>query len=55
VIVVLGRVLRPDRVPAHAAYLQRATRRSTRLGPNEDPDSARRPCARCVQTGAPTE
>jgi hypothetical protein len=55
VIVALGRVLRPDRVPAHAAYLQRATRQPTGLGPNEDPDSARRPCARCVQAGAPTE
>jgi hypothetical protein len=55
VIVALGRVLRPDRVPAHAAYLQRAVRQPTGLGPNEDPGSARRPCARCVQTGAPTE
>jgi hypothetical protein len=55
VIVALGRVLRPDRVPAHAAYLQRAMRRQTGLGPDEDPYSARRPCARCVQTGAPTE
>ena len=55
VIVALGRVLRPDRVPAHAAYLRRATRLPTSLGPNGDPDSARCPCARCVQAGAPTE
>jgi hypothetical protein len=55
VIVALGRVLRPNRVPAHAAHLLRATRQPTASGANEDPDSARRPCARCVQTGAPTE
>jgi hypothetical protein len=55
VIVVLGRVLRPDKVPAHAAHLQRAMRRPTGAGPDEDPDSGRTPCARCVQTGAPTE
>ena len=55
VIVVLGRVLRPDRVPAHAAYLQRAMRLPPAPAPNEDPEPDRRPCARCVQTGAPTE
>jgi hypothetical protein len=55
VIVALGRVLRPDRVPAHAAYLQGATCQQKCPGPNEDPDSARRPCARCVQAYAPTE
>jgi hypothetical protein len=56
VIVALGRVLRPDQVPAHAAYLQWATHRPpTGSGPNEDPESAPRPCARCVQAGAPTE
>ncbi len=45
VIVALGRVLRPDRVPAHAAFLRRAAHEQR----------AGRPCARCVQTGAPTE
>jgi hypothetical protein len=45
VIVALGRVLRPDRVPAHAAFLRQAAR-DVRAG---------RPCARCVQAGAPTE
>jgi hypothetical protein len=52
VIVVLGRVLRPDRVPAHRDFLRRLA-----------PDSAvgvelgdqAGPCARCVQTVAPTE
>jgi hypothetical protein len=55
VIVALGRVLRPDRVPAHAAFLQKAMRQPTDRGPDEDPDSAGHRCARCVQTGAPTE
>jgi hypothetical protein len=55
VIVALGRVLRPDRVPAHAAYLLRATRQPEGLGPDEDPDPVGRRCARCVQTGASTE
>jgi hypothetical protein len=55
VIVALGRVLRPDRVPAHAAHLQRATRQPRGLGPSEYRDPGRGPCARCVQTGAPTE
>ncbi len=48
VIVVLGRVLRPDRVPAHAAFLS-ALRRADAL------DDVTRPCGRCVQTMAPTE
>jgi hypothetical protein len=55
VIVALGRVLRPDRVPAHAAYLRRATCQTKCLGPNEDSESARRPCARCVQAYAASE
>jgi glutamine phosphoribosylpyrophosphate amidotransferase len=49
VVVALGRVLRPDRVPAHAAFLrgqQRADLSVTDVG---------RPCARCVQTAAVTE
>jgi hypothetical protein len=55
VIVVLGRVLRPDRVPAHAAFLRQA-----RFDPQDSASSAqlspaRRPCARCVQAGASTE
>jgi hypothetical protein len=54
VIVALGRVLRPDRVPAHAAFLQSASLEPPPLAPDE-PGSARRRCARCVQTGAPTE
>ena len=53
VIVALGRVLRPDRVPAHAAYLQRATLQPADVGTDEGHGSARRPCSRCVQTGAP--
>jgi hypothetical protein len=48
VIVVLGRVLRPDRVPAHADFL-RPLRRADALG------EVARPCGRCVQTEAPTE
>ncbi|HWD54648.1 MAG TPA: phosphoribosyltransferase [Acidimicrobiales bacterium] len=48
VIVVLGRVLRPDRVPAHADFLG-ALRRADAL------DDVARPCGRCVQTAAPTE
>jgi hypothetical protein len=57
VIVALGRVLRPGRVPAHAAYLQQATRAPASAGPGRDENaaSARRPCARCVQAGTPTE
>jgi len=47
VIVVLGRVLRPDRAAGHAAFLDRQ-RRSVVTG-------ARRACCRCVQTGASTE
>jgi len=45
VIVVAGRVLRPDRAPAHAAFLDRARRRADGPGP----------CCRCVQTAASTE
>ena len=48
VIVVLGRVLRPDRVPTHADFL-RPLRRAAALG------DVARPCGRCVQTLAPTE
>jgi hypothetical protein len=55
VIVALGRVLRPDRVPAHAEYLQRAELVPPHEAPNRGAASAWRPCARCVQTGAPTE
>jgi hypothetical protein len=55
VIVALGRVLRPDRVQAHAAYLKRATFQPPGLVPSVETASARRPCARCVQAGAPTE
>jgi len=51
VIVALGRVLRPERVPAHAEFLRS-------LGPgvgrslHADPGA---PCARCVQAAAVTE
>jgi hypothetical protein len=49
VIVVLGRVLRPDRSAAHAAFLChcRAPVAATGGGPV--------PCCRCVQAGASTE
>ena len=47
VIVVLGRVLRPDRSAGHAAFLERHRRGATTTG--------RRACCRCVQTGASTE
>jgi hypothetical protein len=51
VIVALGRVLRPDRSPAHAAFLRR-----TRIQPGGDAgDAAALRCCRCVQTGAVTE
>jgi hypothetical protein len=51
VIVALGRVLRPDRLQAHAAFL--SERRLAGIGGLlADPS---RPCARCVQTAAPTE
>jgi hypothetical protein len=51
VIVALGRVLRPDRSPAHAAFLRR-----TRIQPGADAgDAAALRCCRCVQTGAVTE
>lgn len=49
VVVALGRVLRPDRVPAHAEF----------LGRREPAGAAfvdvNGPCARCVQTEAGTE
>jgi hypothetical protein len=48
VIVVLGRVLRPDRVPAHADFLRA-------LGPAGALGDVDRPCGRCLQTTAPTE
>jgi hypothetical protein len=51
VVVALGRVLRPDRVPAHAEFLssgQPGAARSFLAGPSEV-------CARCVQTLAVTE
>lgn len=48
VVVVLGRVLRPDRVPAHADFLRP-------LRPAAALDDVARPCGRCVQTVAPTE
>ena len=51
VIVALGRVLRPDRSPAHAAFLRR-----TRIQPGADAgDEGALRCCRCVQTGAATE
>jgi hypothetical protein len=51
VVVALGRVLRPDRVPAHAAFLSRRhlTDADSLLA------SSSWPCPRCVQTAAGTE
>ncbi len=51
VIVALGRVLRPDRVPAHAAFLRRARVPPAQRALGATPG----PCCRCVQTGAGTE
>ncbi len=48
-IVTLGRVLRPDRVFAHADFLRRA-----RLQRGDLVVGAASPCCRCVQTGADT-
>jgi hypothetical protein len=48
-IVVAGRVLRPDRVPAHAHFLER---RVTALSAGAG--SAATPCRRCAQTNAPS-
>ncbi|HEY6472041.1 MAG TPA: hypothetical protein VIY26_04050 [Acidimicrobiales bacterium] len=48
VVVVLGRVVRPDRVPAHHAFLHR-------LPPGDPFGAGAGPCARCVQTAAGTE
>jgi hypothetical protein len=51
-IVPLGRVLRPDRVSSHAAFLRRArVEPADPLGHATTP----RPCCRCVQAGAATE
>lgn len=51
VVVALGRVLRPDRVRAHAAFLcQRQPGDAAHLLADQS-----RPCARCVQTAAGTE
>ena len=52
VIVPLGRVLRPDRVPAHAAFLRRARAQPTHCAMGS---TSPWPCSRCVQTGAGTE
>lgn len=49
VVVALGRVLRPDRVPAHAAFIA-----GRQLGLAQIQDASG-PCARCVQTAAGTE
>ena len=46
-IVAAGRVLRPDRVPAHADFLRRHLRAPT-------PKTADTACRRCAQTGAPS-
>jgi hypothetical protein len=54
VIVAVGRVVRPGRVPAHAEFLRRATTERRCGAPSGDPESPR-PCARCVQAGAATE
>ncbi len=51
VIVVLGRVLRPDRSAAHADFLCHS--RAPVAAPGGGPVSA--PCCRCLQTGASTE
>jgi hypothetical protein len=51
VIVALGRVLRPDRSPAHASFLRR-----TRIHPRATAgDATVLPCCRCVQRAASTE
>ena len=47
VIVVLGRVLRPDRSAGHAAFLERYRPDAVTVGD--------RACCRCVHTGASTE
>ena len=48
VVVALGRVLRPDRAPSHAAFL-RAHRRAR---PEERSEGS--PCCRCTQAGTPS-
>jgi hypothetical protein len=51
VIVALGRVLRPDRLPSHAAYV----RANTAVSRSHDaPIASFAPCGRCVHAGAPT-
>jgi hypothetical protein len=51
VVVALGRVLRPDRVPAHAEFLS-----GRQPGDwSASLTSSSGPCARCVQTAAGTE
>ena len=52
VIVALGRVLRPDRVPAHAAFLRRAREQPAHGAVGASMPS---PCCRCVQVRAGTE
>ncbi len=49
VIVVLGRVLRPDRSAAHAGFLCHSR------APAAAPGGGPVPCCRCVQAGASTE
>jgi hypothetical protein len=51
VVVAVGRVLRPDRVPAHAEFLSRGPPDAS-CAPLAGPSG---PCARCVQTAAGTE
>jgi hypothetical protein len=51
-IVAAGRVLRPDRVPAHADFLRRQASASA---PASAPAPDASACRRCVQTDAPSE
>ncbi len=48
VVVALGRVLRPDRAPSHAAFL-----RAHRRAPLEERGEGS-PCCRCTQAGTPS-
>ena len=50
VVLVLGRVLRPDRSPRHAAFLWANSR-----PPGSDDAAAIQPCCRCRQTAADRE
>ncbi len=52
VIVALGRVLRPDRVSAHAAFLRRAR---VQPAPRDVCGTPILPCCRCVQSGLGSE